>query len=380
MDTELSREHQELRETARKLADSQLRPRADEVDRQGDYPWDHLHAMAQLGFCGLSIPTEYGGSAADALSLIVVTEEIARGCASAAAILMAFVVGAGTIVEAGSEEQKQRYLPSVARGERGICFAVTEPHAGSDVAAIRSVATRSGDDWVLNGNKALIGNVGPAEICVVALKTAPDAGHRGISVFVVEKGTPGLRVGHIEDKMGLRGTVTGELLLEDVRVPADALLGEPGGGFKYLMRSLNVARLTAAAQAIGIAQAAFEEALQYSQQRVTFGKPLAKHQAIRFALADMATEIQAARSLVYQACRLHDRGLPFVKEAAMAKLFASEMANRVAHKALQTHGGYGYIKGYAVERLYREARITEIYEGASEIQRMIIAGKIIGDG
>jgi alkylation response protein AidB-like acyl-CoA dehydrogenase len=377
MTWQMTPEQEMLRAAVRRLADEQLRPRAVEVDETAEFPWDSLRAMAKLGLCGLSIPGAFGGAAADAQTLCIVTEELARACPSTAAILMAFVVGAQPIVLAGTETQQRRYLPAIASGDKGVCIAITEPGAGSDVASITTTARRDGDHWVLDGTKALIGNVGPAEICVIAAKTDPGAGTRGISAFVVEKGVPGLHVGAIHSKMGLRGTVTGELVMDGCRVPSDSILGVPGRSFATLMQALDLGRLTAAAQCIGMAQAALEEAVSYSQKRVQFGHPLCDNQVIRFMLADMKTEIHAARSMLVMACARHAAGQPFAVEASMAKLFASEMANRVVHKALQIHGGWGYLKGATVERLHRDVRITEIYEGSSEVQRMIIARDVL---
>lgn len=368
----------EMQALARRLAEKQLKPRAEEVDRTAEYPWDHVQAMAQLGFCGLSIPEEYGGVNAGALTMCLVVEEVARGCPSTAAILMAYVLGVISIIRFGTPEQKRKYLPDIAGGKKGICVAITESHAGSDVAAIRSTARSKGDKWVLNGVKSLIGNVGPADLCVVAVKTDPVAGHKGISTFLIEKGTPGLRVGRIEEKMSMRGTVTGELVMEDVTVLGDHVLGEVGSGFKNIMKSLDLGRLAAAAQAIGIAQAAYEEAVRYSQDRTAFGMQLAQHQSIAFKIADMATQVHAARVMLHHACALFDAGKPHSKEASMVKLFASEAATRVTHSAQQVFGGWGIIKGNVVERLYRDARVTEIYEGTSEIQRMVISRHILG--
>jgi alkylation response protein AidB-like acyl-CoA dehydrogenase len=323
--------------------------------------------MAELGFAGLTVPAEYGGSDRDALTICLVTEELARGCPSTAAVLMAFIIGIQPLVQFGTPEQKRAYLPDLAAAKRSVCFAVTEAHTGSDVAAISTKAVRDGDGWVINGVKTLIGNAGGADLCILAAKT-----EAGVSVFVVEAKTPGYRVSKIYDKFGMRGTTTGEITLENVRVPASALIGVEGKGTGQLLKTLDLARLTLAAEAIGLAQAALEDAIAYSMERSTFGKKISDYQAIQFMIADMATSIHAARVMLHDACLLHDSGQPFTREAAMVKLFASEMANRAADSALQIRGGWGLVDRSTAERLFRDARYTRIWEGTSEIQRLII--------
>lgn len=362
-----------LVQVARQLAEDVLAPDAQRVDREAAFPAQALRAMAEAGLCAMTIPEEFGGKPADAGTICRVTEELARGCPSTAAVLMAYVIGIQPLVQVGTQQQKKAYLPDLAKARRSICFAVTEAHAGSDVAAIATTAKRRGDGWVLNGVKCLIGNAVGADLCIVGAKTDPDAGHKGVSAFVVEASTPGFRVSHVYEKMGMRGTTTGELTLCDVYVPESALLGTQGKGSSYLLQTLDLARLTLAAEAIGLSQAAFEEAVAYAKRRVTFGEPLAQRQGIQFMLADMATSLHAARVMLYDACRLLEQGLPFNKEASMVKLFASEMAARVTDNALQIHGGWGVVDRSKVERLYRDARYTRIWEGTSEIQRLIIS-------
>jgi butyryl-CoA dehydrogenase len=366
------------RDLARSLANERLAPRAAEIDETAEYPWDNVRLLAEHGFTAIAIPEAYGGRGEDALTLCIVAEELSRGCASTSAILLAYCLALYPIILAGSEEQKQHYLPRVARGEIGGCFSITEPGAGSDVSVLETTAQRVGDEYVLNGTKIFVGNGGPAQLYVVMASSDKSLRAKGISGFIVEKDTPGFRIGRIERKMGIRGTSTAELIFEDCHISRSSLLGEEGQGFKIAMQTLDAARPTVAAQAIGIAQAAFEAATSHAKRRVQFGQPLANQQAIQFMLADMATEINAARLLTYQAAWLKDQGSPrFSKEAAMAKLFASEMSHRVVHKALQIHGGFGYTKDCPVERYYRDQRITEIYEGTSEIQRLVIGRMVL---
>ncbi len=362
-----------LVQSARRLADEVLAPDAQRVDREAAFPAQALRAMADAGLCGMTIPKEYGGSMVDATTICRVTEELARGCASTAAVLMAYVIGIQPLVEVGTPEQKKAYLSDLVTARRSICFAVTEAHSGSDVAAIRMTARRHSDGWILNGIKCLIGNAAGADLAIIAAKTNPDAGHKGVSVFVVEASTPGYSVSHVYEKMGMRGTTTGELTLKDVVVPSTALLGVEGKGTGYLLKTLDLARLTLAAEAIGLSQAALEASVAYAKLRHTFGEPLANRQAIQFMLADMATSLHAARTMLYHACELKNQGLSFNKEASMVKLFASEMAAKVTDSAVQIHGGWGVVDRPKVERLYRDARYTRIWEGASEIQRMVIS-------
>ncbi len=366
-----------LVQAARRIAADMLAADAQRVDREAAFPSQALRAMADAGFCGMTIPAEYGGNPADTATICRVTEELARGCPSTAAVLMAYVVGIQPLVDVGTQEQKQAYLPDLAKARRSICFAISEAHAGSDISAMHTTAKRHHDGWVLNGTKCLIGNAVGADLCIVGAKTDPEAGHKGVSVFVVEAATPGYSVSHVYEKMGMRGTTTGEITFDNVVVPLSALLGAAGRGSEYLLRTLDLARLTLAAEAIGLAQAALEQAVAYAKQRTTFGEPLATRQAIQFTLADMATSLHASRTMLYHACALCKQGKPFNMEASMVKLFASETASRVTDSALQIFGGWGLVDRSRVEALYRDARYTRIWEGASEIQRMIIARSLL---
>lgn len=363
---------------ARRLAEDVLAPDAQRIDREAAFPVEALRAMADAGFCAMTIPETYGGHPQSVATICQVTEELARGCPSTAAVLLAYVIGIAPLVQIGTLQQQKKYLPDLANGRRSVCFAVTEAHTGSDVAAISTHARRNSDGWVLDGTKALIGNAVGADLCIVAAKTDPNAGHKGVSMFIIEAETPGYSVSHVYEKMGMRGTTTGEITLRDVQVPDTALLGVEGKGSGYALATLDLARLTLAAEAIGLSQRALEESVSYAKRRVTFGETLAKRQAIQFSLADMATNLHAARTMLYDACRLHAEGRPFNEEASMVKLFASEMAAKVTDQALQIHGGWGLVDRPVVERLYRDARYTRIWEGASEIQRMIIARCVLG--
>lgn len=378
MNLELTPRQRELQALARQLADEKLRPHASDVDLRERYPDEGLQALAEAGFCGLTTPRSYGGMEADATTACVVIEELARGCPSTAALMLTYGGSVLSLNEFGTAEQKDKYLPRVARGELSLCFALTEDHAGSDVGAITTQATRDGDYWVINGKKAWIGNLGRADLTVVAIKTNPEAGNKGVSSFIVEKGTPGFRVGEIYSKLGARGTVHGEVIFDNVRVPQTQLLGQIDHGFQQMMHSLDFVRLITAAHAIGIAQAAYEEAVRYARERKTFGQPLYKHQALAFMIADMATDLRAARLMTISTAAQLDAGQKIPMEAAMAKLYASEAATRVTHKAQQIFGAWGIKKGSVVEQMYREARVTEVWDGTSEIQRLIISRNIFG--
>ncbi|MDO8704414.1 MAG: acyl-CoA dehydrogenase family protein [Sulfuricaulis sp.] len=375
--TTLTPTQQKYKDMARKLANEQLSKDAARIDKEAAFPVAGLRAMAELGLCGMTVPKEYGGLDLDALSICLVTEELARGCPSTAAVLMAYVIGIQPLVQFGTPAQKKAYLPDLAQAKRSICFAVTEALTGSDIATIGTTARRKGDGWVLNGTKCLIGNGAGADLCVVAAKTDPDAGHKGVSVFIVETASAGYSVSAVYEKMGMRGTTTAELTLKDVEVPATAVIGEIGKGSRYLLQTLDLARLTLGAEAIGLSQAALEESVAYAKQRVTFGKPISEHQGIQFMLADMATSVHAARTMLHDACRLHGRKEPFAVEASMVKLFASEMAGRVTDAAVQIHGGWGVVDRPKVERLFRDSRYTRIWEGTSEIQRLVISRGVL---
>ena len=379
MDFELTEEQEMIRKMVRDFAEKEIVPVAGEMDEKGEFPWELIRKMAPLGFLGLPIPEEYGGAGVDNVSFAIAMEEIARASGSIAITLDAHVsLACEAILQFGSEEQKRKYLAPLARGEKLGAFALTEPEAGSDAAAIKTRAVLSGDEWVLNGQKVFITNGSIADVVVVAAVTDPTKGHRGISNFIVEKGTPGFRPGRDEEKMGLKGSVTSQLFFEDCRVPKENLLGKEGEGFKQFLIVLDAGRIAIGAMAVGLAQAALDASIAYAKERVQFGQPIAKFQAIQWMIADMATQLDAARLLVYRAAWLKDRGVRFTREAAMAKLFASEVAERACHAAIQIHGGYGYTKDYPLERYYRDARLCEIGEGTSEIQRLVIARRVLG--
>ncbi len=379
MDLQLTEEQEMIRKMVRDFAQKEVAPIAAEIDEKGIVPFENIKKMAQLGLLGLTAAEEYDGGGADSVSYVIAIEEISKACASTA-IAMAVqnsLVNAG-IEKFGTKEQKEKYLKPLARGQKIGAFALTEPGAGCDASALLTTAVREGDSYVINGRKHFITNGSFADLVVVMAMTDKAKRHRGISAFIVEKATGGFSVGKEEHKMGIRGTNTSELLFDDMRVPAANLLGHEGDGFKIAMTVLDAGRVGVAAQAVGIAQAAYEAALEYSKQRVQFGQPICQFQAIQWMLADMVTRIEAARLLTYKAALKKDSGDRYSQEASMAKLFASETATWVADRAVQIHGGYGYMKEYVVERLYRDAKITEIYEGTSEVQRMVIARAVLG--
>lgn len=363
---------------ARDIAANVLRLHAADVDQRERYPEEGLRALVDSGICGLTVPRSFGGLEADARTATAAIEALAWGCPSTAALMLTWGGSVLTIAEYGTPAQKDHVLPGVASGSVGLSFALTEPETGSDAAAIRSTAVRDGDGWRLNGRKAWIGNAARADVIVCAVKTDRAAGAKGISSFLIPRGTPGVSVPEIYSKLGARGTVHGDLLLEDVRLPANALLGTEGRGFTQMLHSLDFVRLITASHAIGIAQAAHDAAVERARTRETFGQPIARHQAIAFMIADMATQIAAARALVATAAASLDAGEPIAQAAAMAKLFATEMATGVAHKAVQVFGAEGCRSGTVVERMYREARVTEVWDGTSEIQRLVISRGILG--
>jgi len=381
MDLQLNEEQEMIRKMARDFAQNELAPVAAELDEEGEPPLTNLKKMAELGFMGLAIPEEYGGIDADSISYVIAIEEISKACASTGVILAVHnSLGSYGLVTFGTEEQKRKFLPHLA-SEWISTYGLTEPETGSDAASIKTKAVLDGDEYVINGTKQFITSAPFAHLFIIFAVTDPDKRHRGISAFVVEKGTPGFSVGREENKLGIRAASTCGLVFEDCRIPVTNRLGEEGDGFKVAMASLDAGRVGIAAQAVGIAQGAYEAALAYAKERHQFGRPIAEFQGIQWMLADMATRIEAARLLTYQAALAKDRAKKtserYSKEAAMAKLFASETAVWVTNKAVQIHGGYGYIKEYAVERYYRDAKITEIYEGTSEIQRIVIAHQIL---
>jgi len=383
MDFSLTEEQRLLRDTVREFADREMAPVVGALERRGEYPASIIASLADLGILGMSIPEEHGGTGFDTVSISLVMEEIARVCASTGVTISVHnSAAASPIVKFGTPAQKEKYLPAMARGEIIGGFALTEPGCGSDAAAITTRAVRKGDRYVLDGAKSWITNTRIGGVFVLMAVTDPGAGAKGISAFLVEPTMPGFAFGKDEEKMGLRSSVTGMINLTECEVPAGNLLGEEGQGLRVAFSTLDGGRIGIASQAVGIAQGAYDEARRYAVERNAFGKPLSGFQAIKFMLADMAMEIEAARLLTHRAASLKDRagegsGGDFSKEASMAKLFASETCNRVAYRAVQIHGGYGYSKEYNVERYYRDARVTTIYEGTSEIQRLIIARKLL---
>jgi butyryl-CoA dehydrogenase len=379
MDFELNEEQRMVRDMVRDFAQKEVAPRAALVDKTEEFPAENIRQMGELGLLGLPYPERYGGGGGDYLSYAIAVEEIARACGSTALIYAAHVsLGCGPIYSFGSEEQKKKWLPRLCAGQGLGAFGLTEPQAGSDAGSTRTVAVRDGDEYVLNGSKMWITSGAIADVVTCTAKTDPGAGTRGISCFLVERGTPGFIPGKNEPKMGLKGSVTSALTLEDCRVPAANLLGAEGEGFKQMLITLDAGRISIGAMALGLGQAALDEATRYAKERVQFGQPIAKFQAIQWMIADMATELDAARLMVYRAAARKDAGLRFTKEAAMAKLYASEAAERAAYKAVQVHGGYGYSREYPVERIYRDQRLCAIGEGTSEIQRLVIARQVLG--
>jgi alkylation response protein AidB-like acyl-CoA dehydrogenase len=378
MDFELNEEHRMIRRMVRDFVEKEVAPRAEEIDATDEFPEDLFRRLGELGILGLPFPEAYDGSEGDYMGLVIALEEIARASGSLALILDAHTsLCCEPIFLFGTEEQKQRYLPPLARGEWIGAFGLTEPEAGSDAGATRTRAVRDGDEWVINGQKIFITNGSIADVVVITAKTDPDAGTRGISSFLVEKGTPGFEPGRDEKKMGLKGSVTSELFFHNCRIPLKNLLGEENQGFKQFLTTLDAGRVAISAMAVGLAQGAFDRAVEYAKQRQQFGQPIADFQAIQWMLADSATEIEAARMMVYRAAWLREQGYRFTNEAAMAKLFATETSERVCRRAIQVHGGYGYVREYEVERMYRDQRLCAIGEGTNEIQRLVIARQIL---
>jgi butyryl-CoA dehydrogenase len=377
MDFDLPTENAEIYAEVRRFCEQELAPRAREVAERGEFPWENFRAMAAMDLLGIPVPEEYGGAGLDWLDWAIIGEMISKACTSTGAIFAAHYLCLYPLLAFGTEEQKDRYLRPLARGEKVGAFILTEPQAGSDVASVRTRAQRVGDSYRLTGSKVFCSNGGEAEIFVVIANVDPERGARGLTAFIVEKGTPGFRVGKEDRKMAFGALSNPELVFEEAEVPAANLLYREKGGFRVAMETLAVGRIGMAVGAVGLAQAAFEAALRYAQERVQFGQPIAEFQAIQFMLADMGTEIEAARLLAYKAAWLKDQGRDYDKLAAMAKLYASEVATRVTSKAVQIHGGYGYMAEYQVERYYREAKLFEIVEGTSEVQRMVIANRVL---
>jgi len=375
----LTEEQTLVRDTMRAFARDELAPHAARWDREHTFPREALHALGALGALGMVVPEQYGGAAMDYVSLAVALEEIAAGDGATSTIVsVQNSVVCGPLNAFGTEAQKEKYLKPLARGDRFGCFCLTEPEVGSDAGAIATRGERSGDSWVLNGVKQFITTGKNADVAIVFAVTDKAAGKKGISAFVVETSAPGFNVARVEEKLGQRASDTAQITFESCRVPAASLLGREGEGYRIALSNLEAGRIGIAAQAVGMARSAFEAALAFARDRVAFGKAIAEHQAVSFKLADMATEIEAARQLTWHAASLRDAGRPCLKEASMAKLFASEMAERVCSAAIQVHGGYGYVADFPVERIYRDVRVCQIYEGTSEIQRLVIGRALAG--
>jgi alkylation response protein AidB-like acyl-CoA dehydrogenase len=378
---DLPQEHKDFQDTIRQIVDERVRPRAADIDRAGEYPWDMRKLFAEQDILALPFAEEHGGTGTGTLMLQVAVEEIARACASSALILMIQELGTLPIQMFGSDEMKERLLPRCASGEWSPAFCLSEPEAGSDAGALRTTAVRDGDEWVINGTKNWITNASIADFYVVFARTPSDedAGRRRMSAFVVEKDRPGFSVPKLEHKLGIKGSPTGSPVFEDVRVPAENLIGIEGKGLSMALAVLERTRLGAAAQAVGIAQGATDYANAYAKERIAFGSPIHELQGIQFKLADMETRTAAARELLYKACAMADRGDPALgKYTSMAKLFASDTAMAVTVEAVQVLGGYGYVNEYPVERMMRDAKITQIYEGTNEVQRLVIARAMLG--
>jgi alkylation response protein AidB-like acyl-CoA dehydrogenase len=376
----LSDEQREIRDLVRTLARERIAPRAAEIDKTAEFPWDVVELFREHELFGILQDEEYGGLGASALTAIVAIEEISKVCATSGLVIAVQELGSLALKLAGTDEQKARWLPRLASGEWLVAYALTEPGSGSDSAAMRTEARREGDAYVLNGSKRFITNAGVAELYTVFAKTDPSAGHSGISAFVVEPSAPGFEVGRIEPKMGIKGSTTGEVFFNDCRIPADNLIGEEGEGFRIAMRVLDRSRPGIAAQGLGLAQGATDYALEYAKGRETMGKPIAEHQLVAATLADMETKCEAARGLLYRCGQLIDEGAEgpeLTKISAMAKLYCTDVAMEVTTDAVQILGGYGYIQEYPVERMMRDAKITQIYEGTNQIQRLVIAREML---
>ena len=375
----LKDKHREVRRSVRAFCEAELAPIAREIDQEARFPWEVVEKMGGLGYFGIQVPPELGGAGMDSLSYVIAIEEISRVSGGIGlCVTVHNSVAVYPIMAFGSDEQKQKWIPPLARGEKIGAFCLTEPNAGSDASGVEASAQEDGDHFIVNANKVFVTNGGVADTCLIFARTDPEAGPRGISVVIVERGAPGFTAGELEDLCGMRPNPVSSIRLNDCRLPKENLLGRPGMGLAIGLAALDAGRIGIAAQALGIAQAALEEAIRYSKQRRQFKVPIARHQSIASMIADMAVQVDAARLMVYRAAALRDEGRPFSKESAMAKLFASEAAGQVTDMAVQIHGGYGYSKDYAVERYFRDARVTRIYEGTSEIHRTVIARSVLG--
>ena len=375
---QLNEEHKLVRDTMRAFAQAELAPSAARWDRESHFPREELRKLGELGALGMVVPEQWDGAAMDCVSLALTLEEIAAGDgATSTVVSVQNSVVCGPILAFGNDAQKEKYLKPLARGEWLGCFCLTEPHVGSDAGAITTRAERRGESYVLNGVKQFITTGKNADVAIVFAVTDKAAGKKGISAFIVETRTQGYTVARVEEKLGQHASDTAQIVFENCEVPAANLLGKEGGGYRIALANLEAGRIGIAAQAVGMARAALEHALVYARERVAFGKPIAEHQAVNFRLADMAVQVEAARQLVWHAASLRDAGEPCLKEASMAKLFATEMAERVCSDAIQIHGGYGYVSDFPVERIYRDVRVCQIYEGTSDIQRMVIGRALL---
>lgn len=379
MDFELTEEHQMVRDMARRFAETEIKPRAAELDEKHEHPADIVRQLGELKLMGIFVPEEYGGGGMDNVSYVLALIEVAKACAGTGAIMSVNnSLYCYPVMTYGSHEQKMKYLYPCASGEKIGCYALTEANAGSDPASLRTTAVRDGDGWVITGEKKFITSGNVASYAVVAALTQKGKGYKGISSFVVDlENTPGFKVGRVEEKMGIHASGTAELIFEEARVPADSLIGEPEGGFKQMLTTLDGGRIGIASQAVGIGRAVLEEALEYAKTREQFGKPIASFQAIQWKLADMATDLDAAELLTLRAAWLEDNGKPYEKASAMAKMYASDVTMRASVEGVQILGGYGYCKEYPMERHMRDAKICQIYEGTNEIMRIVIANNLI---
>ena len=385
MSYDLTEEQVMLKDTISRLAKEQIAPGAEKRDEKGEFSWDSAEIFRENGLFGADFPEKYGGSEMGLLSLCLIIEEIAKVCASSSVILLVHELGSTPIFLAGNEEQKGKYLPKLATGENLVAFGLTEPNAGSDVSGLKTKAAKNGDQYVLTGSKTFISHADVADVICIAAKTETSGpAHKGIGMFIVEKGTPGLSIGKHENKLGIRGSSTVEIILEDAKVPASNILAAEGSGFPIIMKTLDLTRIPVAAQAVGIAQGALDYAVSYTKERTQFGKPIFSFQGLQWMMADMTTQVEAARQLTYKAASMFEKiprnldklSKEMVRYSAMAKLFAAETAMKVTTDAVQLLGGYGYVKEYPVERMMRDAKITQIYEGTSQIQKVVIASTL----
>jgi len=377
VDFNLTSEHKLFQKTIREFCEKEIKPLAEKIDKEEHFPKELYKKMGQMGLLGMTVPQKYGGAGVDRICYMIALEEISRVCGSTGLNVEAHnSLGVGHIYEKGSEEQRKKYLPKLTNGEELAAWALTEPNAGSDASATQTTAVLEKDEWVINGTKQFITSGDTAWVTIVMARTDKDKGAKGISAFIVERGTKGFKVGQLEDKLGLRGSHTAELIYENCRIPKENLIGDLDMGFVGAMNILDRGRTAVAAMAVGIARGALEDCIEYSQQRQQFGRPISKFQAIQWKIVDMATEIDAARLLVLRAAFLEDQGVRFTKEASMAKLFASDIAMRATRNAIQIFGGYGYTRDYALERYFRDVKLCSIGEGTSEVQRMVIARQL----